>query len=228
MMFKGNLTRLVRSSLMLRRQSFPKTSLPLGACLGRTYVLQPIPSLRVPRCYFCGSVNQDGVLLAQTLQAADHGHVKEKKLSDILAMQNALELLEAYNNYKDAEDMIQANRIAVLRSIAYIVQKDGTQRFSLKVDMHKTSPESKNSLFLDLLNYILDHISQLSSNELASVIWSLGKIGPVVFGVDNLALAQACEQEILSREITTFSAKDINKILSGLASLLMKKSKFFC
>ena len=181
-------------------------------------------SLRVPRCYFSDIVSQDN--LAQTSQANATVITQETKLTEILAMKNALELLKAYNDYKDTNDVIPSNEIAVLRSIAYIVQKDGAQRFSLRAEIAKESPGNK-SVFLDVLDNILEHISESSNSDLASVIWSLGKIGPVAVGFENHSLAQSCDQEILFRDITLFSTKDINKILSGLASLVMRKSKVF-
>ena len=122
--------------------------------------------------------------------------------------------------------MIPSNEIVVLRCIAYIVQKDSAQRFSLKAEIAKESPGNK-SVFLDVLDNMLEHISESSNSDLASVIWSLGKIGPVAVGFENHSLAQSCDQEILFRDITLFSTKDINKILSGLASLAMRKSKVF-
>ena len=220
-MYRRSLARLVRSasSCNIRRQNLHVT-----CHLGRAYAFQSIASLRVPRCYFSDIVSQDD--LAQTSQANATVITQETKLTEILAMKNALELLKAYRDYKDTNDVIPSNEIAVLRCIAFIVQKDSAQRFSLKAEIANESPGNK-SVFWDVLDNILEHISESSNSDLASVIWSLGKIGPVAVGFENHSLAQSCDQEILYRDITLFSTKDINKILSGLASLAMRKSKVF-
>lgn len=222
-MYGGSLARLVRSvsPYVIRRQH-------LTLChLGRAYVFQSISSLRVPRHFSCDAASQDGIVLAQAAEANETGNRHETILSEILSMEKVLELLQVYSTYKDAGDiMIQASRIAVLRRIAYIVQRDGAQRFALKAEIDKNS-RGNESVFLDLLDNILEYISESSNSDLASVIWSLGKIGPIAVGFENHSVAQVCEQEILSREIISFSTKDINKILSGLASLFMKKSKVF-
>ena len=220
-MYRRSLARLVRSasSCNIRRQNLHVT-----CHLGRAYAFQSIASLRVPRCYFSDIVSQDD--LAQTSQANATVITQETKLTEILAMKNALELLKAYRDYKDTNDVIPSNEIAVLRCIAFIVQKDSAQRFSLKAEIANESPGNK-SVFWDVLDNILEHISESSNSDLASVIWSLGKIGPVAVGFENHSLAQSCDQEILLRDITLFSTKDINKILSGLASLAMRKSKVF-
>ena len=220
-MYRRSLARLVRSasSCNIRRQNLHVT-----CHLGRAYAFQSIASLRVPRCYFSDIVSQDD--LAQTSQANATVITQETKLTEILAMKNALELLKAYRDYKDTNDVIPSNEIAVLRCIAFIVQKDSAQRFSLKAEIANESPGNK-SVFWDVLDNILEHISESSNGDLASVIWSLGKIGPVAVGFENHSLAQSCDQEILFRDITLFSTKDINKILSGLASLAMRKSKVF-
>ena len=219
------MARLIRnaSSCIIRGQHLPRKFLSLPCSY---HIFQPASYLRASRHYFCNTVNQDGIVSTKTPKAYTTDQIHEKKLAEILAMKNAIDLLQEYSNYKDTSDMINASRVAVLRCIAYIVQKDGSQRFSLKAEIVKESPGNK-SVFLDLLNNILEHISEFGNSDLASVIWSLGKIGPVSVGFENHSLAQACEEEILSRDITAFSTKDINKILSGLASLVMRKSKVF-
>ena len=222
-MYRGSLARLVRSvsPYVIRRQQL------IPCHLGRAYVFQPIPSLRVLRHFSCDTASQDGVVSTQAAEANATGNRQETILSEILSMEKALELLQAYSTYKDAGDiMIQASRIAVLRCIAYIVQRDGAQRFALKAEIDKES-QGNEGVFLDLLNNISECISESSNSDLASVIWSLGKIGPIAAGFENHSVTQVCEQEILSREITSFSTKDINKILSGLASLVMRKSEVF-
>ena len=222
-MYRGSLARLVRSvsPYVIRRQHL------IPCHLGRAYVFQSISSLRVLRHFSCDTASQDGIVSTQAAEANATGNRQETMLSEILSMEKALELLQAYNTYRDAGDiMIQASRIAVLRCIAYIVQRDGAQRFALKAEIDKES-QGNESVFLDLLDNISECISESGNSDLASVIWSLGKIGPIAVGFENHSLAQVCEQEILSREITSFSTKDINKILSGLASLVMKKSKVF-
>lgn len=222
-MYRGSLARLVRSvsPYVIRRQQL------ISCHLGRAYVFQSISSLRVLRHFSCDTASQDGIVSVQAAEAKATGNRQETILSEILSMEKALELLQAYNTYKDAGDiMIQASRIAVLRCIAYIVQRDGAQRFALKAEIDKES-QGNESVFLDLLDNISQHISESSNSDLASVIWSLGKIGPVAVGFENHSLAQSCDQEILFRDITLFSTKDINKILSGLASLAMRKSKVF-
>ncbi|CAH3018663.1 unnamed protein product, partial [Porites evermanni] len=222
-MYRGSLARLVRSvsPYVIRRQHV------IPCHLGRAYVFRPIPSLRVPRHFSCDTASQDGIVSAQAAEANSTGNRQETILSKILSMEKALELLQAYNTYKDAGDiMTQASRIAVLRCIAYIVQRDGAQRFALKAEIDKES-QGNESMFLDLLDNISECISESGNSDLASIIWSLGKIGPIAVGFENHSVAQVCEQEILSREITSFSTKDINKILSGLASLVMRKSKVF-
>ena len=224
-MYRASLTRFSRSALILREQSFHKMCMPQLSC-SYINILQPVvSSTRIPRRYFCNSlVCQSDTFSIQS--SLDAGNIQEKKLRDILAMDDALELLKAYKNYKDTDDMAHNNRITALRCIADIIQKDGPQRFSLKEDINRVSP-GENGLFVELLDHILEHISESSSNGLASVIWSLGKIGSLVFGAEIHALVQACEQEILSRDITTFNAKAINQILAGLASFHLKRSKFF-
>ena len=222
-MYRGSLARLVRSvsPYIIRRQQL------IPCHLGRAYVFQSISSLRVLRHFSCDTASQDGIVSTQAAEANATGNRQETILSEILSMEKALELLQAYKTYKDAGDiMFQASRIAVLRCIAYIVQRDGAQRFALKAEIDKES-RGYESVFLDLLDHISECISESGNSDLASVIWSLGKIGPIAVGFENHSVAQVCEQEILSREITSFSTKDINKILSGLASLVMRKSKVF-
>ena len=222
-MYRGSLARLVRSvsPYVIRRQQL------ISCHLGRAYVFQSISSLRVLRHFSCDTASQDGIVSTQAAEANATGNRQETILSEILSMEKALELLQAYKTYKDAGDiMFQASRIAVLRCIAYIVQRDGAQRFALKAEIDKES-QGYESVFLDLLDHISECISESGNSDLASVIWSLGKIGPIAVGFENHSVAQVCEQEILSREITSFSTKDINKILSGLASLVMRKSKVF-
>ena len=222
-MYRGSLARLVRSvsPYIIRRQQL------IPCHLGRAYVFQSISSLRVLRHFSCDTASQDGIVSTQAAEANATGNRQETILSEILSMEKALELLQAYKTYKDAGDiMFQASRIAVLRCIAYIVQRDGAQRFALKAEIDKES-QGYESVFLDLLDHISECISECGNSDLASVIWSLGKIGPIAVGFENHSVAQVCEQEILSREITSFSTKDRNKILSGLASLVMRKSKVF-
>ena len=155
-MYRRSRARFVRSasSCNIRRQNLHVTCHP-----GRAYAFQSMASLRVPRCFFSDIVTQDN--LVQTSQGTATVITQETKLTEILAMKNALELLKAYNDYKDTNDVIPSNEIAVLRSIAYIVQKDGAQRFSLRAEIAKESPGNK-SVFLDVLDNILEHISESS------------------------------------------------------------------
>ena len=143
-MYRGSLARLVRSvsPYVIRRQHL------IPYHLGRAYLFQSISCLRVPRHFSCDTASKDGIVSAKAVEANAAGSRHDTVLSEILSMEKALELLQVYSTYKDAGDiMIQVNRIAVLRRIAYIVQRDGAQRFALKPEIDKKNHEEMRVCF---------------------------------------------------------------------------------
>ena len=185
------------------------------------YVLLPKSTSSGPTLtrYFCNSA-----LFNQTSQASVRS--EEATLNEvILAMKTVPELLETYKNFQDTALMVQRNRVTVIHCITNIIQKNKEQRVSLNTDINK-GPDGNNGLFIDLLNQTLEHISESSGRDLASMMWSLGKIRESS-SIKKHALIKACEREILSRDVTAFDFGAINQILTGLSALNMKKSEFW-
>ena len=213
-MYRTSLTRLVRCASAV------------GGCSFRNMCLPPlaVSYVRLPLSTTCDSARRyfsNSVLYTTTSHTASRP--EEATLNEvILAMKNVPELLETYKNFQGAAPMVQRNRVTLLYSLSNIIQKDERQRVHLNGG---EGTEGDNSLFLDLAHQILEHISECSDRDLASIMWSLGKLGAP--SGRKRALAKACERQILSRDITTFDVLAINQILTGLAALKEKKSQLW-
>ena len=219
-MYRVSLVRLVRSTSVLEGWSFRNLLLPR---LCNSCVLPPAsPSSVSPNRYFYNnSARRDNNLFTQTSNNA--GHFEEAALREVMAaMKTVPELLETYKNFQDSAPMVQRNRVVVLYHLTNMVQKDQQQRVLLNSDK---TPEGERSLFLDLLYQISKNISESNGKDLASVMWSLGKLG-VGPGKERV-LVNTCVQEILSRDMTAFDVGAINRILTGLAALNLKKSQLW-
>ena len=160
------------------------------------------------------SSSQDVVKTSQGLPLKNQQEIALNNI--ILAMNDIPELLGLFANFKNSPPMVQRNRSTVLRSIAKIVHRAGRQRAKL-IQQFQGKQE-----FDSLLDHLLLDICHSTEQDLAHITWSLGKLGE-----KNHPLIEACEKEILSLKITSFSLASLNQILGGFASLNMKNTKFF-
>lgn len=213
-MYRASLTRLVRCASVVKGQLYHKLCMPH---LIRSHVLLRTlsPGVSWKRHFYNTSVYHDGDLFTETTNSA--GHSECTALNEVIAaMKTIPELLETYKNFRDTAPMDQRNRVTVLHRIASTVQKDQQQQGFLTSDSSQ-----EKSLFLDLLDQLSTHISKSSGTDLATVLWSLGKIQL------GSSLASTCDREIVAREISAFDITAVNQILSGLAAFNMKNSPFW-
>ncbi|KAL9952736.1 hypothetical protein ACROYT_G040029, partial [Oculina patagonica] len=137
---------------------------------------------------------------------------------NITAVRTADEYLYLYDNFKDSAGMTQVNRITILHHLARFAVSPPKKNF---VSTKKALKKQKH-VFIVLLNSIAAELDRCKARDLASIIWSLGKLREHVAW-----FVSECEKEILRRDASSFRAPSICQLLNGFASLDLKRSQFF-
>lgn len=137
---------------------------------------------------------------------------------NITVVRTADEYLYLYDNFKDSAGMTQVNRITILHHLARFAVSPPKKNF---VSTKKALKKQKH-VFIVLLNSIAAELDRCKARDLASIMWSLGKLREhVAWFVSD------CEKEILRRDASSFRAPSICQLLNGFASLDLKRSQFF-
>lgn len=137
---------------------------------------------------------------------------------EIAAVKNADGHLNLYNNYKNSSGMTQVNRVTILHHLARFAVSKPRKNFTATKKVLKEQQHA----FLDLLKNIAADFDKCKPRDLASIVWSMGKLREnVVWFVSE------CENEILKRDENSFMAPAVCQLLNGFASLDLKRSQFF-
>lgn len=137
---------------------------------------------------------------------------------DIAAVKSASEYLYLYDRFKDSTGMTQVNRITILHHLAKLAVSGPTKNF---ISTRKALNDQKD-IFITLLNNIGADLETCKARDLATIVWSLGKLRE-----HDAWFVTECEKEILRRDQTSFRAPAVCKILIGFASLDLTRSEFF-
>ena len=136
----------------------------------------------------------------------------------ITAARTAEEYLYLYDNFKDSTGMTQVNRITILHHLTRFAVSPPKKNF---VSTKKALLKQKQ-IFITLLNSIGAELDRCKARDLASIMWSLGKLREHVAW-----FVFECEKEILRRDASSFRAPSVCQLLNGFASLDLKRSQFF-
>ena len=137
---------------------------------------------------------------------------------NIAAVRTAQEYLYLFENFKDSPAMTQVNRITILHYLArYATEGPKKNFFATKKALKK-----QNDVFAILLQNIASELEKCRARELASIMWSLGKLREHV-----TLIVSECEKEILRRDVTSFKVPSVCQLLNGFATLDLKRSQFF-
>ena len=137
---------------------------------------------------------------------------------NIAAIKTAEDYLFLYENFKDSSAMTQVNRITILHYLARFATEGPKKNFFLT----KRALKKQKDIFAILLQSIAAELERCKARELASIMWSLGKLKEHV----SLIVSE-CEKEIFRRDVTSFKAPSVCQLLNGFASLDLKRSQFF-
>ena len=137
---------------------------------------------------------------------------------NIAAVRTAEEYLYLYENFKDSPAMTQVNRITILHHLARFATEGPKKNFFST----KRALKKQKVVFAVLLQSITAELERCKARELASIMWSLGKLKEHV----SLIVSE-CEKEIFRRDVTSFKAPSVCQLLNGFASLDLKRSQFF-
>lgn len=137
---------------------------------------------------------------------------------NITAIKTAEDYLFLYENFKDSPAMTQVNRITILHHLARFATEGPKKNFFLT----KKALKKQKDVFAILLQSIAAELERCKARELASIMWSLGKLKEHV----SLIVSE-CEKEIFHRDLTSFKAPSVCQLLNGFASLDLKRSHFF-
>lgn len=137
---------------------------------------------------------------------------------NITAIKTAEDYLFLYENFKDSPAMTQVNRITILHHLARFATEGPKKNFFLT----KKALKKQKDVFAILLQSIAAELERCKARELASIMWSLGKLKEHV----SLIVSE-CEKEIFRRDLTSFKAPSVCQLLNGFASLDLKRSHFF-
>lgn len=137
---------------------------------------------------------------------------------DISAVKSASEYLYLYDRFKDSPAMTQMNRLTILHHLAKVAASGPKKNFFSTRKVLNDEME----IFITLLNNIGNDLETCKTRDLATIVWSLGKLRE-----HDAWFVTECENEILRRDQTSFRTPAVCKILIGFASLDLKRSKFF-
>ena len=132
----------------------------------------------------------------------------EKK---IMSLKTVTEQLKFFKEAKYVAETV--NKIAILYSIAKIIEGDEEQKDVLK---------QQKSTYMELLDSISKEVSKCLPQNVATLMWALG-----INQVKHPKLFHLCEKKVLSRGTSVFDNKNICQILSGCAKLNMARSEIF-
>ena len=130
----------------------------------------------------------------------------------IMSLKTVKEQLKFFMEAKYVAETV--NKIAILYSIAKIIEGDEAQKEVLK---------QQKSTYMELLDSISKEVSKCLPQNVATLLWALG-----VNQVEHPKLFHLCEKKVLSRGTSVFDNKNICQILSGCANLNMARSEIFC
>ena len=136
----------------------------------------------------------------------------------VAAVRTAEEYLYLYENFKDSPAMTQVNRITILHHLARFATEGPKKNFFST----KRALKKQKDVFAILLQSIAAELEKCKARELASIMWSLGKLREHV-----TLIVSECEKEILRRDVTSFKVPSVCQLLIGFASLDLKRSQFF-
>lgn len=154
----------------------------------------------------------------QTIPCAFSSVTVKSLAKNIAAVRNAEEYLYLYENFKDSPAMTRVIRITILHSLARFATEDPKKNFFST----KKALKKQNDVFAILLQSIAGELEKCKARELASIMWSLGKLR------EHVALiVSECEKEIFRRDVTSFKAPSVCRLLNGFACLDLKRSHFF-
>lgn len=160
------------------------------------------------------------IQLARQCSEKPHFYVKECDLNNkILEKRTVQDHLEFYLSNKDEVSLI--NRITLLYHIAKRAHQYAREKEVLDKDREKVK-HGQESAYIDILDFISEHISSCKAQGLANVMWALGRIGEKTH-----ALVRVCEEEIISHDFSIFHTAEINQILTACAALGLKDSPIF-
>lgn len=166
-----------------------------------------------------GIMSKNARLALPTIPYSAFSSATVKSLAkNIAAVKSADEYLDLFENFKDSTGMTQANRITILHHLArFAVSAPGKNFTSTKKAL-----QTQHNVFKSLLVSIAARLDRSKPRDLASIVWSLGKLRKHVawFVIE-------CEKEILQRDVTSFSTPSVCQLLNGFASLDCKQSQFF-
>jgi len=157
-------------------------------------------------------------LLPLTIPCAFSSATVKSLAKNIAAIKTAEDYLFLYENFKDSPAMTQVNRITILHYLARFATEGPKKNFFLT----KRALKKQKDIFAILLQSIAAELERCKARELASVMWSLGKLKEHV----SLIVSE-CEKEIFRRDVTSFKAPSVCQLLNGFASLDLKRSQFF-
>lgn len=129
----------------------------------------------------------------------------------IMSLKTVKEQLKFFVEVKYVAETV--NKIAILYSIAKIIEGDGEQKEVLK---------QQNSTYMELLDSISKEMSKCLPQNVATLMWALG-----INQVKHQKLLHLCEKKILSRGALVFDNEKICQIMSGCANLNMARSGIF-
>lgn len=164
-----------------------------------------------------GIISKNVTLPLTTIPCAFSSATVKGLAKNIAAVRTAEEYLYLYENFKDSPAMTQVNRITILHYLARFATEDPKNFVSTKKALKK-----QKDVFAALLQSIAAELKRCKARELASIMWSLGKLREHV----SLIVSE-CEKEIFRRDVTSFKAPSVCQLLNGFACLDLKRSQFF-
>ena len=203
---------------------------------GRASILQTKPLGQSKKCFFLqarcftGNFSQwyratqrkgvisKNVTLPLMIPCAFSSATVKGLAKNIAAVRTAKEYLYLFENFKDSPAMTQVNRITILHYLARLATEGPKKNFFST----KRALKKQKDLFAILLQSIAAELEKCKARELASIMWSLGKLR------EHVALiVSECEKEILRRDVTSFKVPSVCQLLNGFATLDLKRSQFF-
>ena len=129
----------------------------------------------------------------------------------IMSLTTVKELLKFFTEAKYVAETV--NKIAILYSIAKIIEEDEEQKEVLK---------QQKTTYMELLDSISKEVSNCLPQNVATLMWALG-----INQVKHPKLFHLCEKKILSQDTSVFDNEKICQILSGCSNLNMVRSEIF-
>lgn len=156
-------------------------------------------------------VNPPDSYLSTNLKSSRPTKVKMIIEKKIMSLKTVKEQLKFFTEAKYVAETV--NKIAILYSIAKIIEGDEEQKEVLK---------QQKSTYMELLDSISKEVSKCLPQNVATLMWALG-----INQVKHPKLLHLCEKKVLSRGTSVFDNKNICQILSGCANLNMGRSEIF-